>query len=1690
MVTYIKSDLEFILQQIKLSEAHAAGQPLFGPGGLIPAPDLSWGVRTVDGSFNHLLPGQEKWGAADQPFLPLVTPSFRTVMVDPDGPGPSPAVPMSYVPGTDNPGPYGPGTVLDPSVRTISNLIVDQTPSNPAAIVEALKRNGVAGDQATHYSIAVEIKAEFDQIKPLFRAVEVAADEYAEAKAAAGAADPPNPNLDAAAAAALAQLQAAQAELQEARGPLDALLEPNGIELIGANVQLDNVAPDGASAPFNAWFTLFGQFFDHGLDFVNKGGSGTVFIPLARDDPLYDPDLDGADNIAGNADDPKNFMVLTRATVSAGPDGIWNTADDGRPVNTTTSFVDQNQTYASHASHQVFLREYTLVDGRPEATGRLIDGHNGGMANWGELKDYARTHLGIQLLDSDVGKVPLLRTDPYGNFIPGANGFPQVVIGLGADGTPNTADDVVVEGNPAANGGKGISIANAIRTGHAFLGDIAHNAVPAGLADGDIEVGLSNGDGTQTDGFYDDELLEAHFIAGDGRVNENIGLTAVHHVFHAEHNRLLEHTKEVVLASADLAFINEWLDAPISALPADLSTLNWNGERLFQAAKFGNEMQYQHLVFEEFARKARPGVGEFGGPSGFDTNIDPSIVAEFAHVVYRFGHSMLSQAIDRYDSGFDAGQISLIRGFLNPIEYDAGGSLTDQIAAGDIIRGMTRQTGMEIDEFVTTALRNNLLGLPLDLATINLARGRDVGAPTLNQARRQFFEATNDSDLKPYESWTDFAGNLNNEGSVINFIAAYGTHSLIRGQNTAEGKRDAALTIISGQSVNGLAVPSDRLDFLNGRGAYGAATGLGGVEHIDLWIGGLAERKNDESMLGSTFGFVFQMQLENLQNGDRFYYLQRLDGLHFFEQLEGNTFAAIMERATNATHLPSDVFSTPDLILEVDRSKQFNDLDGDGDLESGDPQGSVIRDNPATSGPDSNYLRYVGDYHVVLGGSAKADTLIAGDGDDTLHGDGGNDRLEGNGGSDLINGGAGNDIITDAGGDDNIKAGDGNDAVRSGPGADLVLGGRGQDFVVLGSDEGSEVFGGEGDDFILGHDNAELIFGNEGHDWLEAGAAAGAAGDNLDGISEKDAVDGNDVFVGNGGPDYFIGEGGDDIMVAGSGANSMRGMSGFDWATFKNRSGGVTASLSTPNGTAAFETVEGLSGTRFNDTLTGSDVTSATIGAAGFRGSALDAQGIAAINGLQTLLGAGVTSFGAGDILLGGDGSDLITGRAGNDIIDGDRWLNVRISVRENSDGTGREIGSANSMGELQSRIFNGTVNPGQLVIVREIKVANGANDTDIAVFSGARGEYDISYGKDGTVTIAHVRGTGADGTDTLRNIERARFSDSEIALNGNGLVGVTWSGTAGSNIFDGTAGNDIADGRNGNDTLNGNGGNDALNGGSGNDRLNGGQGDDRLDGGQGADTAVFARAAADYSLDGTGRSVRITDKRGGEGSDTLENVETLRFAGTDYAVVTGTPGNNKLDKIKDLDGRQAMFGMAGNDTINGGGGNDLIHGGEGADRISQDAQSGGRDRVDGGSGEDIYQLLGGSGAETFRIYSRDAAQAAGLTGLSADTEIVVTRNGTTNAAIIAELDDIEQILINSARVLANGSSGSDTFQLIGDFGGTSLRLDSTASASAASAATPAARGFIHFSDRISMSPFDEAMELLLQRSWQGDYLT
>ena len=336
------------------------------------------------------------------------------------------------------------------------------------------------------------------------------------------------------------------------------------------------------------------------------------------------------------------------------------------------------------------------------------------------------------------------------------------------------------------------------------------------MADADNLVGQSL-DG-QAAGTYDNELLDQHFITGDGRGNENIGLTTVHTVFHNEHDRLVEAYKETILASGDLSLINQWLDPnhQLLTLPTPGDALIWNGERLFQAGRFVTEMQYQHLVFEEFARKVQPNVDAFVFTNSAD--LDPSIVAEFAHTVYRFGHSMLDDTVDRLDNdltlvGTTTEQIGLIEAFLNPVAFSTNnrgsdGTMTAAdiaalgvdagVAGGAILRGMTRQAGNEIDEFVVNALRNNLVGLPLDLPAINMARGRDTGIPTLNHAREELYAMTGDAQLKPYTSWFDFAQNLKHPESIINFIAAYGTHSLITAETSLAGKRAAAMAIVFG----------------------------------------------------------------------------------------------------------------------------------------------------------------------------------------------------------------------------------------------------------------------------------------------------------------------------------------------------------------------------------------------------------------------------------------------------------------------------------------------------------------------------------------------------------------------------------------------------------------------------------------------------------------------------------------------------------------------------------------------------------------------------------------------------------------------------------------------------------------------------------------------------------------------------
>lgn len=1687
------NDLRHILAQIRIAEEFAAPgntrtlQDIIGQSAAL----LPFGLRAVDGSNNNLLPGQSLLGAADQPFPRLLPAQYTT------GSGSLGAFTNNDY-GANN----ATGTVVDTSVRTASNLISDMSPHNPAA-VDAWYANPIA--------------------------------QAAYAEAHGGAAPPPN-------------------------------YIPTATEL----AFIPNQSPDiGLSPPFNGWMTLFGQFFDHGLDLVTKGGNGSVIVPLMPDDPL----IAGADGLFGTTDDlpeAQRFMVLTRATpvVRPGADGILGTADDTREaINTTTPWIDQNQTYTSHPSHQVFLREYVRIDTTPDdgianpvtlATGHLLNGGADGkaIANWAEVKAQAKAMLGIELVDADIHNVPVLMTDPYGRFIPGPNGYAQML--MQPDATHPTT--WFKEGTA-----EGIRTTGAVMTGHAFLDDIANTADPVVrgqvvAADADTLLGNAipvNPDGTRAT--YDNELLDRHFITGDGRGNENIGLTAVHTIFHSEHNRLVEANKATILASGDLAFLNEWLRVDVTALPTtpeQVAALQWDGERLFQAAKFVTEMQYQHLVFEEFARTVQPNVDPFVFTNSADLN--PAITAEFAHVVYRFGHSMLGDTIDRL--GFDMQpvdadpnapgnqELGLIEAFLNPLAFTASGVDTEA-AAGAIIRGMTRQIGNEIDEFVVDSLRNNLLGLPLDLATLNMARAREQGVPSLNEARAEFYAMTSDAKLKPYTSWVDFAQNIKTPASVINFIAAYGQHDLVTQETTLEGKRAAATALVFGLSVDAPDNPAtaindahtiqpaaDRLDFLNGTGAWNAANS--GLNDIDFWIGGLAEEKMEfGGMLGNTFNFVFETQMENLQNGDRFYYLSRTQGMNLVNELEANTFSALVQRNTDlgdagSSHLNGSLFGRADYILELNQVKQVGgDPTQDSELlQILDPK--VVRVVPGADG-NGGMLKFSGGEHVVLGGTEGNDRLIGDKGIDTLWGDGGDDYLNGGMESDQIFGGDGDDVIEDPFGDEFIRGGEGNDAISGGPGLDILFGGGGKDFITHSTDP-AEVFAGRGDDFVLGGSAGDGLMGNEGDDWIEGGEGFDSLSGENSQLFFNSIIIGHDVLDGQGNDTDYDGESGDDIMVQGPGIQRNNGMLGFDWVIQKGdpNDGLIDLGISQFATQPALilrdrnDSVEAASGWKHNDTLIGTERPTGANGP-GLAGiidapatdSMLLSQNVALIDGLEALLkltpaalrgqivGNDTTPFVSlpadttvfdpqtgNDILLGGAGSDTFTGRAGNDIIDGDRWLNVRISIR---DANGVEIATADSLAgkmfttpaglasgtgplylggmTLKEALMTRAVNPGQLNIVREILDAGQGSDVDTANFSDVRANYTITNLGDGSFRVDHTGfvagavGRFSDGTDTLHNIERAQFADRAVFL--------TNVPATGAPTIDDTTPTELATIRAsvaGIVDLNGLPTTFAFQWQS-----------------LGADGVTWTNIPGATAQTFTpqqaqvGSPVRVvvtfTDQGG--------YAERVVSAATDVVgdnivdnglgnTITGTAGADRIlanggndtvnagagdDFVDGGAGNDTINGAAGNDTLQGGTGNDLIDAGAGDDTITWNggavlgpivlAANDGLDVVRGGTEGPVGDTMVVNGtlgqAETFRIYTTAAWGALpgnNVATLSPGTEIVITRTVGLATTIIAQLQEIEEIRVGTATVSApnpptNAGAGDSVF-LIGNFTGTSLNLN------------------------------------------------
>ncbi|WP_181147967.1 peroxidase family protein [Arthrobacter sp. MYb213] len=1080
----------------------------------------------------------------------------------------------------------------------------------------------------------------------------------------------------------------------------------------GSNYMIPDIATDeGLSASATSLFTIFGQFFDHGLDLVSKGGNGTVVVPLQPDDPLY---VEGART---------NFLTLTRATID-------DTGGQREHINRTTPFVDQNQTYGSHASHNAFMREYELVNDSPVPTGRILNGEGGeGLPTWKNVKDQARDILGIAMDDFDVLDVPLLYTDPYGGLILDTNGQAQLAFPDGMQSGDRSAP-LSTEGSHTANA--------------SFLDDIAHGATPL-LVDNPTDP-----DGPQIPG-YDNVSLESHYITGDGRGNENIGLTSVHHVFHSEHNRVTEQIR----------------DELENNLPAELLERFqkdgfWNyGERLFQAGRFMTEMQYQHLVFEEFARRIAPSIDPTVlNENSYQPGTNASIRAEFAHAVYRFGHSMLRETVPREHNGVMV-ETPLLDAFLNPTAFATapdGTPLTADESAGGILKGLANQTANGVDEFVTDTLRNQLLGLPLDLPTINMARARDTGVPSMQTARETFFNESGDSQLEPYASWEDFRLSMKNPESISNFLAAYSTHESVTGAATLVDKRAAGTALAADPAY--MALPA-------------ADTGL---NDVDLWMGGLAEKPYIfGGMLGSTFNYVFEAQLEDLQNGDRFYYLTRNLGNTLFHSLEANSLSQLVIRNTTADKVPHDVFAAPQLT--------FNLSDTQENLNAAGLTGSA-----------ADGWRFTGPEHIVVQDTDEASSIRGGLGDDSVWGRGGNDRIEGDDGVDALMGGDGDDIITDLFGDgDRLQGEAGHDVLNPGPGvADLTFGGSGIDFMLGGQDRVT-AHGGLGNDFLLGSTGSDVLYGDEGNDWIQGN---GGNGDLLQGDMGNTMFNdpnlyhgGHDIIIGGAGNNDFDAEGGDDIMVAGGATDRYSGVLGFDWVSYRGHKTPVNADMGFVVGMPQsitgirdrFLQTEATSGWSGDDILRGSqggvDLTFDPAGGAIGYGHHLTQDHLDRIDGLREMLGGGdVPEYARpflvddptvydGDhnnnILIGGTGSDLIEPRDGRNFVDGDAWLNVRVEYRPE----GGAVESQDSIAAFSTRMLNGTINPSELHMVREVvQLDNEADNIDTVVFEGIEADYTVTELEANVVKVVNAL-EGEEMASVLRNIERIQFNDTVVCL-------------------------------------------------------------------------------------------------------------------------------------------------------------------------------------------------------------------------------------------------------------------------------------------------------------------------------------
>jgi peroxidase len=386
-------------------------------------------------------------------------------------------------------------------------------------------------------------------------------------------------------------------------------------------------------------------------------------------------------------------------------------------------------------------------------------------------------------------------------------------------------------GASAANPRQQINVITAFIDGSQIYGsDATRAAALRTFSGGQLKTSEGNLLPLNTMGLPNDNALglpgDSLFVAGDTRANENIELTAIHTLFMREHNRLAD----------KYAALNP----------------TWTDEQIYQQARRIVIAELQQITYNEFL-PALLGPAALPSYRGYNPQLNPGIANEFSTAAFRLGHSLLGNDVEFLDNlGLPVhDEVELRDTFFNP-------ALLKETGIDSVFKYLASDVAQELDVHVVDEVRNFLFGPPgsggLDLASLNIQRGRDHGLADYNTVRVAY-------GLRPVTSFSQITSDVPTQQALQ---AAYGN-----------------------------------------------------VNDIDLWVGALAEDHLRGASVGPLLSKILVDQFSRLRDGDRFWYQHDLSAAEL-RGVQATSLADVVRMNTTTKNLQQNVFFfTPSISGQV-----------------------------------------------------------------------------------------------------------------------------------------------------------------------------------------------------------------------------------------------------------------------------------------------------------------------------------------------------------------------------------------------------------------------------------------------------------------------------------------------------------------------------------------------------------------------------------------------------------------------------------------------------------------------------------------------------------------------------------------------------------------------------------------------------